>query len=236
MRAIGAILMILALGATPVFAGPDGGLDMFANAIDPSNGATGAVDFNSCQAPTTNVLGFFSKAAFSLYARLSGPTAAGISGAEFFIDGLQIGTDIPTGCTVTFTKAANTTLIGDATQVTGAGTVDETRRANLTWSVDNPDDPDCQKAPLTFLGLVEVQTPFGSASLLDGVHRLQVVAGNPPSNPTVPEPGLILCDAPFYTLVGIGTGGTFIINPDAQNNCTVAVQDATWSSMKSLYR
>jgi hypothetical protein len=228
-------MMVLALGATPAMAGPDGSVDLFANAVDPTNGVTGAVDFGSCQAPTTNVAGFFSKVAVSIYARLSGATAVGISGAELFVDGLQIGDQIPAGCTVTFTGPAATTVLGNVSQITDPGLPTESRRANITWAVDSPDDPDCQKDPLTFLGLLEIQTAFGDAGALDGVRRLQVVVSDPPTNPTFTSPTLLLCDKPAYTPVGV-TGGEFIINPDAQNNCAVAVSEASWGAVKGLYR
>ena len=63
---------------------------------------------------------------------------------------------------------------------------------------------------------------------------VSVVAGNPPGNALLACPLITRCNAPFFSIVCV-TGGEFIINPNGLD-CTVAVEEQTWSKVKSLYR
>ena len=90
------------------------------------------------------------------------------------------------------------------------------------------------------------------------VSNRQVVvrALTTPTNPSFPCPAFWLCDAPVYTKVCLGsnltvcrnpepplamdatcsTSGEAFLNPIPTRNCTVAVQDASWSTIKGLYQ
>jgi hypothetical protein len=77
-----------------------------------------------------------------------------------------------------------------------------------------------------------------------------------PSNQFYQCPLFTLCDDPVFTKVCLGsnlrtcqnpeppfpmnatcsTSGEFYLNPGPTRNCTVAVQQSTWSTMKEMYR
>ena len=239
-RAIAAV-MALALSATPALAGPNGSLDLFRNLINEADGAAGAVDFGNCGAPVSVLFnGFLGRVSFSLYARQAGATAAGISLAECYIEGLETG--LPAGWTVATIYAAGTNHVGDLVRPHIQGT-DTNRRDAITWSVTGPDDPNCQggvnsgnPSGLVFVARVDLTSPFGQGTGFTTENfYVRVVQPNPPTNPEFQCPIVRRCDAPFYTAVCV-TGGAFIINPNPPGRCTVAVESSTWSGVKNLYR
>jgi hypothetical protein len=234
LRAIAAVLMTLAMSATSAFAGPNGSIDIFNVAINPDASA-GAVDFGACQAQATTVFGVLGKFAIAIYARQAGTSAAGISGAEFYVAGLEPA-DLPTGWTKTFIPAAGVLVVGDIDDphLGGPNGTDVIRRANVTWTVDGPADPDCQVTSLTFLGRIECQSAFGTP-VIAGTRRIRILAGNPPSNPTRDCPGLVFCNFPIFDAVCV-TGGQYILNPAPPNTCSVGVEQKTWGGVKGLYR
>ncbi len=234
LRAIAAVFMTLAMSATPVFAGPNGAVDIFNVPIMPDASA-GPVDFGACQANATTVFGVLGKFAIAIYARQAGTTAAGISGAEFYVSGLEPA-DLPTGWTKSFIPAPGLLVVGDVDDphMGGVSGTDIIRRGNLTWTVDGPTDADCQMTSLTFLGRIEVQSPFGQP-VITGTRRIRILAGNPPGNPTQDCPALVFCNFPIFDTTCV-TGGEFILNPAPPNTCSVAVEDKTWGSVKGLYR
>ncbi len=229
MRAHAAMLMTLVMSATPVFAGPNGSIDLFNVAINP-DGSIGAVDFGACQAAPTVVSGDVSKFAIAIYARQAGTSAAGISGAEFYTSGLE-STDLPAGWTRTFFPAAGIVVLGDIDDphMGGPNGTDIIRRFNIAWNVDGPADPDCQMTSLTFLGRIEATSPVGSPNL-PGTRRIRVIAGGPPSGPWLQCPAMVFCNFPIFDTTCV-TGGEFILNPGS-----VAVEGKTWGSVKGLYR
>ena len=234
MRAIAAVFMTLAMSATSVFAGPNGSIDLFNVPINPDASA-GQPDFGACQATATTVFGVLGKFAIAIYARQAGATAAGISGAEFYVSGLE-STDLPAGWTKTWVPAAGTLVVGDVDDphLGGPSGTETIRRGNVTWTVDGPADPDCQMTSLTFLGRIECQSPFGQP-LIPGTRRIGVVAGNPPGNPNQNCPVLVFCNFPIFDTTCV-TGGQFILNPAPPNTCSVGVEEKTWGSVKGLYR
>jgi len=61
---------------------------------------------------------------------------------------------------------------------------------------------------------------------------LRVVGRTPPQDPMFDCPMITLCDSPVFTRMCVA-GGTAIVNPSGE--CTVAVEAASWSGIKSLY-
>ena len=225
--------MTLAMSTTPVFAGPNGSIDLFNVAINP-DATVGAVDFGACEANVTTVFGVAGRFALAVYARLAGTTAAGIAGVEFYVAGLEAA-DLPTGWTKTFFPAAGTAVVGDIDDphMGGPNGTDIIRRFNMAWNVEGPADPDCQMTSLTFLGRIEA-TSLGSPDL-PGTRRIRVIGGGPPSGPWEQCPRLVFCNFPIFDTTCV-TGGEFILNPAPPNTCSVAVEGKTWSSVKGLYR
>lgn len=48
-------------------------------------------------------------------------------------------------------------------------------------------------------------------------------------------PFVVTCDAPIYSKVCVG-GGEIVLNGDAPSSCQVAIEENTWTNVKSLYR
>ena len=227
-------ILICAMGTSLALAGPDGSIDLFNVSINP-DGTTGAVDFGACQGSPTVIFDVVSKFAIAVYARLSGPTTAGMSGAEFYVDGLET-TQLPPGWTKTTTLAPGLMVVGDIDDPHFGGPTgtDPVRRVNVTWTVDGPTDPDCQKNALVFLARIELQSPVGDLSFPVN-HYVAVVHGRPIGAPVQNCPRLVLCDFPIFDTL-CATGGKFILNPDGSRDCTVSVAEETWSRVKQLYR
>ncbi|MFQ5600134.1 MAG: hypothetical protein ACE5G2_06230 [Candidatus Krumholzibacteriia bacterium] len=61
---------------------------------------------------------------------------------------------------------------------------------------------------------------------------ISVVPRNPPTNPEFNCSLLNLCDDPAFTAVCVPGGQAFI---NSIRDCTVAVEETTWSGVKSLY-
>jgi len=227
-------LVLSMLGASHTLAGQNGSIDLFNVSINP-DGSMGAVDFGACQASPTLIGNDVSKFAIAIYARQAGQTAAGISGAGFYVAGLEV-SDLPAGWTKSFIPAAGLLVVGDVDDphMGGPSGTDVIRRCNLTWTVDGPADPDCQMTSLTFLGRIECSSPSGEPAI-PGVHRFRIVGGGPPSSPSLQCPRLALCNFPIFDMPCV-TGGEFILNPSGQDQCSVGVASQTWSQAKGLYR
>jgi hypothetical protein len=111
----------------------------------------------------------------------------------------------------------------------------------------------------------DCQTGDGSKVLIETVDifnggcdanelALKVVKHDVPSNQFYQCPLFVLCDAPTYTKVCLGSNITACRNPEppfpnnaqcstsgeafvnGSRNCTVAVTPTNWSSVKALYR
>lgn len=190
-----------------------------------------------------------------VYVQLDGATSPGITGVEL---GMRIGMDGAQDPGWSFLE----TFSPGATVSVGTGAFtppDQTavvpprwrgRGANIAWN-------SCQTGDA---GLVLVET-VDITNLGCGTDelRLLVMSHDTPRNTFFQCPLAVLCDAPVYTKVCLGgnvtpcpnpdaprgpeaqcsTSGEAVINPVANtlSPCRVtAVEPATWSSVKSLYR
>ncbi len=230
-RAI-AVILALVSTTTPAFAGPDGTIELYNVAIN-NDGSPGATDFNACQAPVTVLFnGAIGRISIGVYMRLSGASLAGISGFECFVDGLEVGTDIPAGWSVIATLAPGILSIGDLTlpHMSGGNIV---RRMTATWTVESETDPNCQKNPLVFLARLDLSSPLFNPAMPNDVV-VTAKAGDPPANPTFMCPLTFLCNKPAYT-PNCATGTRYVINPVAES-CLDAVQQKSWGAVKELFR
>ena len=92
---IGVVCILLALCAGPALA-QDGSIEIFPYSVDP-NGNALTPDFGACQGVPTPIFGGFGqKLIVGVFGRLSGATAAGISGAELYVTGIE---GLPAGWT-----------------------------------------------------------------------------------------------------------------------------------------
>ncbi len=230
LRVIVALIAVLALssGTRPAFAGPDGAIDLFGTIADIPSALKENTDFGRCSGVTRSQFGgIIIDISVHIYARLRGASAAGITGAEFYVLGWEA--IAAQGFTVSesFNPAA-LFVLGAASKP--SGNLGNTRRVNVVFST-------CMPNPMiggefVFLGAITAQG-IGVGDIPANTY-LSVVAGDPPPNPNFRCPLFTRCDAPSYSIVCV-TGGEFIINPDGRD-CTVAVGEQTWSKVKSLYR
>lgn len=145
---------------------------------------------------------------YYLGAVLGGDAAAGgITGAEFRVQ------NAPTMADGWFMSnnpnPASNVAIGDPT---GNG-------CNIAFA-------GCQSPPFVLL-----YTISGFASGVASPRTLRVLQHNSPSNPLFPCSLLVLCDAPVFTKVCVPGGEAFLNS----GNCTVGVEDKSWTSVKSLF-
>jgi hypothetical protein len=173
---------------------------------------------------------------FGVYARLAGATLAGISGAEFYLQGLETNEpgQLPAGWAKTITFPLGTLDIGSTLEPHMVGG-EAKRRGNMTWAVSGPGDSDCQRDPLVLLGIVDLTSSFGFSTNFVNNQTITVVGGAPPSNAAFACPVLLLCNYPSFTMVCV-SGGQLIINPEGVVSCPVAVEQVTWTQVKHLYR
>ena len=228
-RAIIALMLVLALGSgiQRAFAGPDGAIDLFGTIADLPSTLPENTDFGQCSGATRSQFGgLIIEISVHIYARLRGATAAGMTGAEFYVRGWEA--IAAQGFTVTESFPAGALTLGAATRP--SGNLSSTRRVNVVFST-------CMPNPMiggdfVFLGAIIAQG-IAVADIPANTY-LSVVAGDPAPNPNFRCPLFTRCDAPAYSIICV-TGGEFIINPDGYD-CTVAVEEQTWSKVKSLYR
>ena len=236
MRIVGALILVLALCSASAQAGINGSIDLFPYGIDPSTGNRTTPDFGACQATVSSLFGgLVGRLSFGVYARLGGATLAGFSGAELYLRGLETGApgQLPSGWTKSITFPPGTLDVGALSDPHMVG-AESRRRWNLVWSVGGMNDPDCQRDPLVLLAIVDLTSSVGFATNFANNHYLTVTGGEPPGNFSFACPLVTLCDFPSYTMLCM-SGGQLIINP-AGLSCTVAVNQATWSRVKGLYR
>lgn len=230
--AIGVVCILLALCAGPALA-QDGSIEIFPYSVDP-NGNALTPDFGACQAVPTPIFGGFGqKLIVGVFGRLSGVTAAGISGAELYVTGIE---GLPAGWTTSVIYPASTIQAFSATAICLPRSVGGNleRRQNTTWTdVSGPDAATCQKDPLVELARIELQQVGQPPVLIPNNTRFRVVAGDPPGG-ALNCPLLVKCDFPVFTQVCV-TGGEFLVNPSG-TSCSVAVSEATWGAVKDLYR
>ena len=206
-----AVPAFLPLGALPVLAGPNGNIQIYRMDIA-ADGTTGSPVIPSCGViPTSLFNGLYNKVALAIFAELAGASAAGISGAEFYISGLEASTQLPYSWMGTASFPAGTTVVGNVHDVFLDGTT-VVRRGTVSWPVVDPNDVNCQTDDRILLAVIELQPPFGSQARFSYDHMVYAVGGNPPSDPQLACPVLRLCDAPVFTGVCV-TGNRFTINP-----------------------
>ena len=230
------VLVYLALPALPAQAGQNGSIDLFPFGIDPSTGVRTTPDFGACQATVTSIGGgLVGRLSFGVYARLGGATLAGISGTEMYLQGLEVDApgQLPPGWMKSIMLPPGTLDIGVLSDPNTLG-AETRRRWDMVWSVEGQDDPDCQREPLVLLAIVDLTSSIGFGTNFANNHYLTVTGGDPPANPSFSCPLLSLCNNPLFTLYCV-SGGRLIINP-TDRSCTVAVEQATWSRVKGLYR
>ena len=137
--------------------------------------------------------------------------AGGITGAEFRIDGVPQQPEW--FMTATRNPLANLS-VGDPV-LAGAG-------ANIAFPVCQPE------AGGSFLLLYTVS---GFAQTAPVARTFKVERHTTPSNSNFPCPLLVLCNAPVFTLLCVPGGEAFLNG----GPCTVAVEEKSWSSVKSLF-
>ena len=230
MRAIVALVAVFALGvgAVPAVAGPDGAIDLFGTIADIPSTLPENTDFGRCSGATRLQFGgAIIDITVHVYARLRGASDAGITGAEFYVRGWEEIAARGYTLTESFNPAAVFEL---GAMSKPSGLLGNVRRLNIVFTTCTPDP--LIGGDFVFLGAITA-LGFGVADIPANTY-LSVIAGDPPGDMTFRCPLFTLCDAPFFTIV-CGTGGEFIINP-AERDCTVAVEEQTWSEVKSLYR
>ena len=193
--------------SAPSVASPDGSLDIFCivNQVP---------DLGCCEANTLFDPGSIGIIELSVQARLAGATAAGISGAEFYVEGLE---NLPGNWSCSVIPNPASTYVGDLCNLSDVdfdGVVSE-RRGHIVFNVNGPLPADgCQVGDSfghTQLATIRL-ADFAAPSVDLPVLYAQVVAGAPPSaGPGFDCPLLTLCDAPVFTKVCV-TGGVFVIN------------------------
>ncbi len=192
------------VGSEP--ASPNGSIDMFCM-------VNGQADDSCCEADAhfDPALGF-GQIQIAIAFRLSGATAGGISGAEFYIEGLEA---LPGNWQCSVQAPLDAVVDGDfCNPHLSQGQL--VRRGSLAFSgVTGPLPEDgCRVGENGFvsLGTVTLQT-FGDTVDLDLVLP-RVVASAPP-RPNLDCPFVWLCDAPVFTAVCV-SGGSFVINNGLQ--------------------
>ena len=176
-----------------------------------------------------------------VFALLQGASGIGLTGAEYKI---QVGPTNSADPGWFFTEAFD-----PSATVVGAGSLtpvdNSLRGVNVAW-------PSCQVGDGTKV-LIETVTIFNSCNSAE--LALKVVKHDSASNQFFQCPLFTLCDDPIFTKVCLGsnqalcrnpeppnpnnatcsTSGQAYLNPGPTRNCTVAVNEATWSTVKSLY-
>ncbi len=176
-----------------------------------------------------------------VYALLQGASGIGLTGAEYKI---QIGTNNSPDPGWFFSESFD-----PSATVVGAGALNPPdnglRGVNVAW-------PSCQVGDGTKV-LIETVSILNSCSTAE--LALKVVKHDSASNQFFQCPLFTLCDSPVFTKVCLGSNQTLCRNPEPPNpnnatcstsgeaylnpgptrNCTVAVNDATWSTVKSMY-
>jgi hypothetical protein len=164
-------------------------------------------------------------------AHLGPDTAGGISGAEFYIEGLE---NLP-GVSISYNHAPNVNGIGNPLNKTGPP-ANETRRGAVAFQRRVRDcGPSTSVVELGTISIFVPSTPIPNDRIL------RIVGGSPPGNPDFRCPLVALCDHPAFTKVCV-YGAHFVINPVNQT-CVVITDtgefppyDRTWSVIKGLYR
>ena len=222
------VLILLLLTPAPIHAS-DGNIGMF---------------FDSDAAICQQVVPCGETAVIYVYALLEGASDLGISGVEYKV---QIGPDRLSDPGWLFTESFNpdaVTLGSGAFTPVDASTT--SRGIHAVW-------PNCQMGDGAKILLETVTVLNASNCNMDAELALEVVMSDTPSDDYMRCPIFELCDAPTYTKVCLGsnvvecrspgplginahcsTSGEAFLN--GSRNCSVAIQQARWSTVKELYR
>ena len=184
-------------------------------AVAPAQGSSIGVFFAADGSDCDANVQIFTPINWYILANLSGdPAAGGITGAEFS----QHGT--PPGWFVTWTPnpAANVNIIHPGGIEVGA---------SIAF-------PACQTA---VAGVVLLYTAVGFATSQVGPTCLWIDAHQSPIvQPTFHCPYVFLCDSPIFTRLCV-SGGAGTINASCNGpTCSVGLQPAPWTKIKSLYQ
>jgi hypothetical protein len=150
---------------------------------------------------------------YIVYAMASLDTLAGITGAEFRIQGLPAGWHA-----IAMPNPAAAIVFGDPFGTTGA---------NIAFAT-------CQTARCVLLYQMALLPATSQTQVV-----LEVRANAPPTNPNFSCPLVVLCDDPYFTQVCVRSDGP----DGGGGNCNfccgcppVAVQPGSWTRVKVLYR
>ena len=220
-RQLVAAIATLVLAASPVLAA-NGNIGLFFD-----EGAAICQMAVPCGAPAVRLY---------VYGLLQGASQFGITGAEYRVTASNNGV----GWAFFETIQAPVSLGGGAFPPNGG--------LNIAW-------PECQVGDGTKL-LLEYVDILNLGDCSGAERTLRVEKHFTASNAFFQCPLFTMCDAPFYTKFCLGsnlklcrnpeppnpndatcsTSGEAFLNPGPTRNCTVAVQDASWSTIKDLYR
>jgi len=156
-----------------------------------------------------------------------------LTGIEFSVHGMPT-QGLPLGWTV----RDGGTAVGPPTPAAPADTTTGTGGWNVVW-------PECQPGNRVVVQISMVSfDPFPNNTVIRILHRF------PPLDRTFPYPLFTQCDVPYFTKTSV-RGGCFVLNPDPAlrpgdsvgnppcllvDRCFIAVDSATWSGVKALYR
>lgn len=228
-RQLTAVIATLMLAATPVFAA-NGNIGLFFD----EGGAL-------CQA----TIPCGGSARLYVYALLQGASGLGITGAEYAV---AIGPNTNADPDYGFFNevfSPGSTVLGSAF----APGDPAPRGVNVAWA-------DCQLGDGTKILIQTVDIVRLACVEPDVELRLRVTKKSFASNQFFQCPLFVLCDAPTYTKVCLGsnltlcanpeppfpinatcsTSGEAFINPAPGRNCTVGVAQESWSGVKALFR
>ena len=198
-----------------------------------------------CQADAACQGGMPSVLTLYVYALLQGSSGSGITGAEY---------SVREGANNTLEMNENSWLFSEsfdpAATTIGSGAFTPAdpspRGINMAY-------PSCQHGDGTKVLLETVQ--ILNIGCTSSTLKLTVVKHSTASNQFFQCPLFTLCDAPVFTKVCLGSNLTVCRNPEPPNpnnatcstsgqaflnpapgfNCTVAVQNQTWSQVKQMY-
>lgn len=213
MRLAVAFLLVASIGTAPL---PVHGISIRMHT---------ASSLSACSSPVPP----FTLVDIRVMAHMEGALANGISGAEFYIEGLEN----LTGVVINYTASAklNPAKLGDPFKPEGVR-----RRAAFGFQRRVQQCRDVSEYELIFtMTLLVTTTPIPNDT------HIRIVAADPPGSPRFNCPVVTLCDYPTFTKVCVH-GGDFVLNP-VNDTCTNPTTDVfenqlptTWSLIKGLYR
>lgn len=185
----------------------------------------GQVDRGCCEATTIFLPGWISVIHFEVQVQLAGATAGGISGVEFYLDGME-GLSDDWGCWVAESYAS--VSVGRPSRPSdhdGDG-VSDARFVIFAWP-NASDGFACESGDGTYVPVARLAIGHYAQPTVDlPTTELRVVAGSPSSRPGLRCPLVTLCDDPVFTAVCVG-GGSFVINGEVPAPVSPSPADAS---------